>query len=164
MAMYIVRKVKAEDLEDIVKIEQNCFPIAEAATRQQFIERIHTFGNHFYVLEYDGVCVGFINGMVSDREVISDDMYENAELHDENGDWQSIFGLDVMENFRKRGFATLLMQQMIRTAKQENRKGVILTCKENLIPFYEKFGFKNQGISGSVHGGAVWFDMTLIMK
>lgn len=32
---------------------------------------------------------------------------------------------------------------------------------EKLIPFYETFGFINEGVSASVHGGAVWYDMRL---
>ncbi|MDD4297169.1 MAG: GNAT family N-acetyltransferase, partial [Ruminiclostridium sp.] len=42
-----------------------------------------------------------------------------------------------------------------------NRKGLILTCKEHMIDYYSKFGFKNKGISNSQHGGAVWYDMIL---
>ena len=43
-------------------------------------------------------------------------------------------------------------------------KGCILTCKEKLIGFYEKFGYVNLGISDSKHGGAVWYDMILEFK
>ena len=49
----------------------------------------------------------------------------------------------------------------MKNAKQSGRKGLILTCKEGLIGFYEQFGYKNMGISASVHGGAVWYDMIL---
>ena len=38
---------------------------------------------------------------------------------------------------------------------------MILTCKEGLIPFYEAFGYRNLGVSASVHGGAMWYDMVL---
>ena len=38
---------------------------------------------------------------------------------------------------------------------------MILTCKKHLIDFYSGFGFVNCGISKSVHGGAVWYDMEL---
>ena len=38
---------------------------------------------------------------------------------------------------------------------------MILTCKEELIPYYEQFGFENRGLSASVHGGAAWYDMVL---
>ena len=38
---------------------------------------------------------------------------------------------------------------------------VILTCKQEKIPYYQKFGFQNRGVSASEHGGAVWYDMVL---
>lgn len=41
---------------------------------------------------------------------------------------------------------------MIEDAKFHSRSGVVLTCKEHLIHYYEKFGFENEGISGSEHG------------
>ena len=50
---------------------------------------------------------------------------------------------------------------MIEDAKNKGRKGLILTCKDRLIHYYAKFGYKNLGISESVHGGAVWYDMIL---
>ena len=67
----------------------------------------------------------------------------------------------VIPQKRGRGYASLLMMEMIEKARQENRRGVILTCKEKLIPFYEQFGFVNKGLSASVHGGAAWYDMVL---
>jgi hypothetical protein len=50
---------------------------------------------------------------------------------------------------------------MIEVARSEGRKGVILTCKEKLLHYYSKFGFKNKGISESEHGGSQWYDMIL---
>lgn len=161
MAIHLVRKAEEGDIDVLSRIEQKCFPADEAATKVQIAKRIKYFGNHFYVIEYAGDIVGFINGMVTDEESISDEMYDNTSLHNEYGKWQTVFGLDIISEFRKRGFATILMNEMIKNSRSENRYGLILTCKKNLITFYEKFGFQNQGISKSVHGGAVWYDMRL---
>lgn len=161
MSIYLIRNIKAEDFESVVKIEKECFPKAEAATEEQFKQRIKAFGNHFYVLEYTNIIIGFINGMVTNECTISDEMYSDSSLHNEKGIWQTVFGLDIIKNFRRKGYASLLMKEMINKAKEENRQGVILTCKENLIPFYKRFGFCEKGISKSVHGGAVWHDMIL---
>ena len=53
------------------------------------------------------------------------------------------------------------MNHMINSAKKYNREGVVLTCKDKLIHYYEKFGFNNMGISESVHGNVIWYDMFL---
>jgi hypothetical protein len=41
------------------------------------------------------------------------------------------------------------------------RKGVILTCKAEKIPYYAKFGFVNEGESESDHGDAKWYQMRI---
>ena len=57
--------------------------------------------------------------------------------------------------------AAALMRHMIRESEKAGRKGLILTCKDKLLSYYSKFGYKNLGVSASVHGGAVWYDMIL---
>ena len=49
----------------------------------------------------------------------------------------------------------------ISDARAQGRKGLVLTCKEALVHYYAKFGFVNEGISGSTHGGGVWYQMRL---
>lgn len=53
------------------------------------------------------------------------------------------------------------MERVIQDAKNQARVGCILTCKEELLAYYKKFGFESIGLSESVHGGAVWYDMKL---
>lgn len=105
--------------------------------------------------------MGFINGMVTEQEAITDDMFENTDLHRENGSWQSVFGLDVLPEYQRCGYAGRLMRHLIASSRIEGRAGLILTCKEKLIPFYKSFGYEPKGVSKSVHGGAVWYDMML---
>lgn len=64
-----------------------------------------------------------------------------------------------MPEYRKRGVGGKLIEGFIELAREENRKGVILTCKEGKIPYYDKFGFVNEGESESDHGGAKWYQM-----
>lgn len=85
-------------------------------------------------------------------------------MHKENGCYQTVFGLDVLPEYRHIGLAHRLMQYCITQAEREGRKAILLTCKNNLIGFYETMGFHNFGISNSVHGGAVWYDMELDLK
>ena len=34
--------------------------------------------------------IAFVDGMVTNQEDLTDEMYEKAEMHDEKGDWQMI--------------------------------------------------------------------------
>lgn len=156
-----IRKVKPEDLDAVTRVEAVCFPEAEAAPRESFLQRISTFPDSFFVAEKDGEIIGFINGCATDSRVIFDEMFADASHHRENGIYQSIFGLDVIPEYQHQGLASRLMEHLIEDAREKGRKGLTLTCKDRLIGFYERFGYKNLGLSQSVHGGAVWYDMIL---
>ena len=51
------------------------------------------------------------------------------------------------------------LDALAETARASGCAGMVLTCKECMIPYYRRFGFVNEGISSSVHGGAVWYQM-----
>ena len=161
MIDFIIRPVKTEDLDMVTEVEAVCFPAAEAATRESFAQRIATFPESFFVAEHNGKIIGFINGCVTDERTIHDEMFEDSSLHNPKGQYQSIFGLDVIPKYQRQGIAAELMKHLIEDAREKGRKGLILTCKDRLIHYYAKFGYQNLGISASVHGGAVWYDMLL---
>lgn len=161
MTEITIRTAAPADLDDVTAIEAVCFPAAEAAGRESFSHRLDTFPESFFVAVHNGRIIGFVNGCVTSEKTIRDEMYEDSSLHDPNGDYQSIFGLDVLPDYQRQGIAARLMNHMIQDAKRRGRKGLILTCKDRLIHYYEKFGYRNMGISRSVHGGVVWYDMLL---
>lgn len=156
-----IRPVEPEDLDVITAVEAACFPPAEAATRESFAQRMEAFPECFFVAVHKDQIVGFINGCATDERTICDEMFEDSSFHNPNGCYQSIFGLDVLEEYRCQGIAAELMNHLIENARMKGRKGLILTCKDRLIHYYEKFGYRNMGVSASVHGGAVWYDMIL---
>jgi len=153
------RNATQEDIHALEAIESLCFSPAEAASLASFIQRIQVFPIHFWILEDKGQILGYINGMVTNHKTIIDDMFMDANLHQEQGKYQSIFGLAVAPQYRKQGHAQRLMELFIQKANEENREGVTLTCKEHLIEYYQRLGFHNLGVSLSVHGGEVWYDM-----
>ena len=158
-----IRTATMDDLEMIAAVEAECFPAAEAASKEEFAERIAAYGNHFWLLFKNGKLVSFVDGMVTDTPDLADEMYENAALHDENGAWQMIFGVNTIPECRKKGYAGQLIRCAIEQAKKEGRKGLVLTCKDKLLHYYENFGFVNEGVSKSVHGNVVWYQMRLML-
>jgi len=157
-----IRTATMEDLQAVTEVESACFPPNEAASAADFAARLAVYPNHFWLLEEkDGTLVSFINGMTTDEPLLRDEMFERADLHDENGDWQMIFGVNTIPAYRRQGCAGRVMKRVIEDAKAQGRKGCVLTCKEKLIHYYETFGFQNEGMSQSTHGGVVWYDMRL---
>ena len=160
--MKIIRTAVMSDLDAVASVEAECFPPAEAATKEEFAERLRYYGDYFWLMFEDDKLIAFVDGFVTDEKDLTDEMYEKASMHNENGAWQMIFGVNTLPAYRKQGYAGELIREAIRTAKNQGRKGLVLTCKDALVPYYTKFGFQNEGISGSVHGHVVWNQMRLV--
>ncbi|WP_302187773.1 GNAT family N-acetyltransferase [uncultured Lactobacillus sp.] len=156
-----IRHATAADLEALAEVEAECFPKAEAATAEEFAGRVKYYGNHFWLMFDGDRLVSFVDGFVTDAADLTDEMYAKAELHQENGAWQMIFGVNTLPAYRKHGYAGELLKAAIADAKEQGRKGLVLTCKDRLLHYYAKFGFKNEGVSGSTHGGVTWYQMRL---
>lgn len=156
-----IRQANLSDLDRVTFIEASCFPPDEAASRESFKHRIESFPESFFVGSIDGELITMINGCVTNQRTITDELYHDASLHNKDNDYQSVFGLCTLPQHQKQGMAEMMLSFLIETAKERGKKGVILTCKDTLIKYYEKFGFKNLGVSQSVHGGAVWYDMII---
>ena len=157
-----IREANRADLEEIIVIEGECFPVAEAAKEKDIRKRFDAFKENFIVAVKDGKVIGFINGCTTDKPELPDELYHDTKLHNPNGDYQTVFGLDVLPEFRKNGVAEKLLNRLIELSKERGKKGMVLTCKDYLVHYYEKFGFKNHGVSDSSHGGAKWNDMILL--
>ena len=156
-----IRKGTLKDLEAIAAVEAACFPAAEAATAEEFAGRLQQYGDHFWLLWEGERLLAFVDGFCTDWPDLTDEMYADASLHRETGAWQMIFGVNTIPACRRQGYAGQLLQQAIADARAQGRKGLVLTCKEALVHYYAKFGFVNEGVSGSTHGGVVWYQMRL---
>ncbi len=154
-----IRNAKIEEVTKIAEIERICFPAAEAASEAEFRERMEAFLENFFVAELDGRIIGFINGGTTNQAKLPDEMYHDISLHKPDGDVQTVFGLDVLPDYRGRGIAGKLLAYLVNVSRERGKKAVILTCEEHLIPFYERGGFVNHGVADSTHGGAKWYDM-----
>lgn len=157
----MIRKGTIEDAEILSKVEATCFPPNEAATSKEIQERLDVYANHFLLLFEEDRLISFIDGFCTNQRDLTDEMYSDASMHDEDGDWQMIFGLNTLPDYQRKGNAAKIMNAMIDLARQEKRKGLVLTCKDRLVPYYSQFGFRNEGVSSSIHGGVVWFQMRL---
>ena len=159
--MKIIRTAVMSDLDAVASVEAECFPPAEAATKEEFAERLRYYGDYFWLMFEDDKLIAFVDGFVTDEKDLTDEMYEKASMHNENGAWQMIFGVNTLPEYRRRGLAGQLLETAIAAAKQQGRKGLVLTCKDKLVHYYARFGFVSEGVSESAHGGVTWYQMRL---
>ena len=156
-----IRTATIQDLDVVTALEAVCFPAAEAASRESFHTRLEAFGDHFWLLFDGDKLVSMVNGMVTDLPDLADEMYHDAGMHNPKGTWQMIFGVDTHPDYQRKGYAEQVLNRAIADAKEQGRAGLVLTCKDVLVHYYAKFGFRDEGVSDSTHGGVVWHQMRL---
>lgn len=156
-----LRAAGSADAARCAEIEEACFPAAQAASREAMEARLSAYPDHVLLGEAEGRIVGYAMGPVIDEQTIQDEMFADTGCHHPAGAYQSVFSLAVDPAFQGRGYGRVLLDGLIAQARREGRRGVVLTCLARKLAYYESFGFVSLGVSGSVHGGAVWYDMLL---
>ena len=82
--------------------------------------------------------IAFVDGMVTDEADLTDEMYEKGEMHNENGAWQMIFGVNTIPSCRKKGYAGELIRRAIEDARAQGRE-----CRQkNVEASFRYFGEK----------------------
>ena len=157
----LIRNATAQDCAAVTALEAACFPSAEAAPYESFAARLAVFPDRFWLLFLDGELVSMVNGSLSNEADLRDEMFHDAKLHDGEGAWQMIFGVATHPSYRCRGYAGQLLETAIDQCRREGREGLVLTCKAAKLDYYGKFGFVNEGLSASEHGGDVWYQMRI---
>ena len=161
MQNIIIRTADFADLDAVTALEQVCFTEADAASRSVFSQRMHSFPECFWLAESGGNIVSMINGMTTGCRDLTDEMYGDTALYSADGAWLMLFGVATHPGYQKHVLASRLMSHVIDEMKRKEKCGIVLTCTEELLPFFQRFGFVSEGISDSVYGGAVWYQMRL---
>lgn len=171
-----IRTASPADLDALAALETACFPPAEAADRDALAARLASCPDHFWLAlddagtdgaadgPDDGALLACVDGMCTDTPDLTDEMFSRADLHDPRGAWQMIFGVMTAPERRGEGLAGTLLEHVVESARADRRRGLVLTAKPELVGFYARFGFDDEGVSPqSTHGGAVWHQMRLTL-
>ena len=157
-----IRRAVPADLEGVTMVEAAAFPAAEAASGDSFRWRLEHLGDSFFVAELpdeQGIyrIIGLIDARPTYDERLTDELFENGGVV--AGENQAIMGRAVLPEYQAMGVGSRLMGDFINEMKSSGYRHILLTCKEEKITYYERFGYENLGVSASVHGGARWYDM-----
>lgn len=156
------RNPQASDLERIMEIEDSGFSPEEAATKEAMKERIETINDSFILaVNESNFPVGYVVGPVIQERYLYDELFKQTTANPKTSGYQTILSLVTDPAYQKSGIASGLLAELAKVSRARQRTGITLTCLENLIPFYEKNGYKVEGISASQHAGEVWYDMVL---
>ncbi len=160
------RTIRPEEAETTVEIEKECFPPNEACSREHMLERIEAAGDFFLVAadRENGTIAGFLNGIATQESSFRDEFFTDASIHDPEGKNIMLLGLDVRPQYRMQGLGRALVSNYCRLAKERGVLRLVLTCHEEKVQMYQKFGFRDIGESASVWGGETWREMDICLQ
>ncbi|EHJ07501.1 GNAT family N-acetyltransferase [Staphylococcus simiae] len=153
------RHATLNDLDELIRIENIGFSEEERASAEALRERINYINDTFIILEDHGAIAGYINGPVISQRYITDDLFEHIDNNPEQGGYLSVLGVAVAPEYRNQGIAGRLLKYFEQLAQQHQRTAVTLTCKNELVSLYEYYGYINEGVSESSHGGITWYNL-----
>ena len=158
---YEFRDIVPEEIAQTAEIERICFPPNEACSKKHMKDRVAGIADLFLVAidKENGKMAGFLNGLATDDEILKDEFFTDASLHNPEGKNVMLLGLDVLPEYRSQGLARELVRRYLERECGRGRKEIILTCLESKVAMYEKFGFKDKGIAQSTWGGEEWHEM-----
>mgnify|MGYP000928412752 CR=1 FL=1 len=156
-----IRQARFSDLDRILEIELENFSLEEAIPRSVFEAHLREIQTSFLVAEKEGRVLGYIEGPVVPHRHLQDQSFteEIKDYSHQPGGYISITCLSIAKEAQGLGVGTLLLEAMKEIAIKDGRQGINLTCHDYLIPYYEKQGFTNEGLSESQYAGEVWYNL-----
>lgn len=158
---FIFRTIRQDEMDQALRIEHQCFPPNEACSERHMKQRILEAQELFFVVEdpESEQIVGFLNGIATEEACFRDEFFTDASIHDPNGRNIMLLSLAVLPEYQMRGLARALVSHYLEHAQQEGRKKVFLTCLDEKVAMYQKFGFQDLGMADSAWGGEAWHEM-----
>ena len=157
----LIRRARPDDLAALAEIEALCFPPRETCSPRLLAERLAGFPECFFLAQQGGRILVSVCGMAVDTPRIEDSFYARATLHRPGAPWQTVLSLAVDPSRQGLGVGQRLMSFYTGVALGRRQEGLVLACRDGLIPFYRSLGFARQGPSASRYGGGTWNEMVL---
>ena len=120
---YEFRNIRPEETDQVVKIEQICFPPNEACSEKDMKERILQISDLFLVAvdKKTKEVAGFLNGLATDEDTFRDEFFTDSTLNDPEGKNIMLLGLDVLPQHRGQGLARELLGVVDNEQKEVKR-------------------------------------------
>ena len=154
-----IREAQQSDINQICLIQESISNSLEVLNREMIEERIRNHAGTFLLARLDDQEIAYIAAAtlpipslrqwileIGDEEFIS----ENSIILED---------LAVDPDFQGQGFGTLLLAALKEVTRQQNRPGIYLLCKDELLAYFEMNGFVEQGIVDGERSSEVAFLM-----
>ena len=142
----IIREAQQSDIDLICLIQESNSNFLENMNREIIEERIRNHADTFLLACLDDQVVAYILGTEFANSSLSrwiKEMANGEAISDRNF---VIDALSVHPDYQGQGFGTLLLAALKQGALQQNRPGIYLLCKDELLSYFEMNEFMEQGI------------------
>ena len=132
----ILRPYQPSDFEDLVSMDQVCFPKKIAFDPREMTRYLRAEGSHCIVAEIPGTIAGFI---ITKRD----------------GEIAHIVTLDILEPFRRQSVGSLLLQAAEQEAASRGVASMYLetaTTNKAAIALWKKHGYRETGTIKNYYG------------
>ena len=141
-----IREAMRSDIEQVCLISDCTQGSQEILNREMMEERIRNHADTFLLACLDNQSGAYISGTDFAASSLSrwiKEMANGEAISDRNF---VIDGLSVHPEYQGQGFGTLLLAALKQVALQQNRPGIYLLCKDELLSYFEMNEFMEQGI------------------
>ncbi len=133
---YIVKELTKEDLnedsEGYLETLRNLSETGKISLKEmkEILSKINSQGGHIYIaITEEGEVIGTAKLLI-----------EQKFIHN-GGKVGHLEDVAVRKGYEGKGVSTDIIKKIISSAEKTGCYKLILDCKDNLIPFYQKFGF-----------------------
>ncbi|KAJ2489133.1 hypothetical protein IWW37_004222 [Coemansia sp. RSA 2050] len=144
-------------------LESACYSPDEAASLENMLYR-YKHAQHLFLGAFaDGTLIGYIMSTQVDGPLV---MHKSMSTHDPKGTTVCIHSVCVDPKWQRKGVASMLLQRYTETMQEHNRstgdiKRLAMLSRADLVPLYERNGYKCLGPSAVSHGSEKWYDCIL---
>ena len=131
----IVRDLQESDLDEVVKIEESIYK--DKWTRDAYLQDLANDIAYNYVLEHDGVILGYYGFWV---------MFDNVD----------ITKVSIREELQGKGLANILMEDMLTRVSNMDVETITLEVRvsnKRAINLYSKYGFTSISVRKNYYEG-----------
>ncbi|MEQ6376892.1 bifunctional GNAT family N-acetyltransferase/carbon-nitrogen hydrolase family protein [Bacillaceae bacterium S4-13-56] len=138
-----IRNIEYSDIEQILKLQELCFPNMEPWKRDQLKSHIDHFQEGQFCVEYDSQIIGTCSSLIVnfdeyDDKHTWDDITDEGYITNHDPDGYNLYGIEVMvhPDFRRMKIGRRLYEARKDLARRYNLKSIIIGGR---IPFYHKY-------------------------
>ncbi|MFD2670608.1 GNAT family N-acetyltransferase [Marinicrinis sediminis] len=139
----VIRTIQAEDIDDILALQQICFPGMVPWKREHLLSHIDIFPEGQFCVEYDGKIIGscaslIVNFDEYDDHHTWDDITDGGYITNHNPDGYNLYGIEVMVDpeYRRMKIGRRLYEARKDLAREMNLKSIIIGGR---IPNFHKY-------------------------